>query len=170
MKTILIISATSGTNFRLAENIKKTIDENGKFNSKILNLEILDLPIFNPSNIKKKQKDNLESIVSLTDSILDCCAFVLCIPEYNGNTPPVFSNAIAWVSVTTDYWKDGFSNKCVLVCSSSGGVAKKLQIALKNQMEHLGCTVFKKNIIINSNNDFKTINANNIINEFIKVL
>ena len=170
MKTILIISATSATNFHLAENIMKTINKNEKFNSEILNLENIKLPIFNPSTFKKNQKDNLELIVSLTDRILDSYAFVLCIPEYNGNTPPVFSNTIAWVSVTTNYWKDGFNNKNVLIGSSSGGTADKLQIALRNQMEHLGCIVFGKSIIVNSNNDFKSINAKNIINEFIKVL
>jgi len=170
MKNILIISATSNSNFTLAKKISELINEIGTLKSEIINIEKIMLPVFNPSTIDIDKKNNFKSIVALTDRIVKTDAFVLCIPEYNGNIPPVFANVIAWVSVSTDYWKDGFIDKYTLIASSSGGEAQKLQISLKNQMEHLGCKVYNKNIIINSRNSFESTQGKNILNEFIKVL
>ena len=61
-------------------------------------------------------------------------------------------------------------NKNVFVASSSGGNAERYQIAMKNQLKHIGCNVFKKTIIVNSSKPIDENIAKKYINEFIKLL
>ncbi len=169
MKKILFISATSNTNLTLAKELSKNINLK-LFNIKIMNLEKYNLPIYNPSSFIKDKKDHIDTISKLTNIIVSADAFVVCAPEYNGNVPPVLTNAIAWISSMTDYWKDAFKNKHIFIASSSGGDAKRFKIAIKNQLMHIGCIVFEKTIIINSNSKLDHKLAKKYINEFIKLL
>ena len=169
MKKILIISATSGSNFKLGKEIISYIDSN-RYQVKIINLEDFILPLFNPSTFEKDKKIHYSKIIKLTDMMVEASAFILCSPEYNGNVPPVVSNAIAWISTTTDYWKDAFKDKNIFISSSSGGEAKKFQIAMENQLNHLGSIVYQKKIIVNSNHINNHNISKKIINDFIKLL
>ena len=170
MKKILFISATSNTNLKLADDLCNIFKNISSCSTEILNIEKYKLPLFNPSTLEIDKANSLKDIVTITDKMISSDAFIICAPEYNGNVPPVLSNAIAWISVSTNYWKDGFKNKYFLIGSSSGGDAKKYQIALKSQLEHLGGIVFEKNIIINNNKIFDKGYSKNIIKEFLKVL
>ena len=170
MKKILFISATSNSNLKLAHNLSNIFKNLSLFNMEIINIEKYKLPLFNPSTLDEDKKNNLNKIIKITDKMVSSDAFVICSPEYNGNVPPVLSNAIAWISVTTDYWKDAFKDKHIFITSSSGGEAIKFKISIKNQLEHLGSIVFKKNITVNEKNRFNKSYSKNIIQEFIKVL
>ena len=170
MKKVLLISSTSNSNLKLAHKLSNIFKNLSSFNVEVVNIEKYQLPLFNPSRLDEDKKNNLNKIIKITDQMVSADAFVICTPEYNGNVPPVLSNAIAWISVTTSYWKDGFKNKLVLIASSSGGEAEKMQISLSNQMNYLGSVVFKQKIIINSKSLYDKEKSKNIINEFIKVL
>ena len=123
------------------------------------------------NNVRSKMEENsFDAIRSLTDKMVESVSYCICAPEYNGSIPPVVTNAIAWISVTTDYWKDAFRNKHALIGSSSGGPATKYQDAIKNQLIHLGSIVYKENIIINSSNNFDKTKSKKIINQFINLL
>jgi len=169
MINVIIVSATSGTNLKLSKDILKLLD-NKKFEVKILNIEHVGLPLFNPSTIEKDKKKYEEKIKSITNNIVWSNGIIFCAPEYNGNVPPVLSNAIAWISVTTSYWRDGFKDKHCLVTSSSGGSAKRFQQSMHSQLEHLGANVFEKKIIINSSNKLINIDQENDLKEFLKLL
>ena len=121
MKKILFISATSNTNLKLADNLCNIFKNISSCSTEILNIEKYKLPLFNPSTLEIDKADNLKDIITITDKMISSDAFIICAPEYNGNVPPVLSNAIAWISVSTNYWKDGFKNKYFLIGSSSGG-------------------------------------------------
>ena len=41
--------------------------------------------------------------------------------DLEGGSAPILTNAITWISVTTDYWRDAFSNKIGLIATHSGG-------------------------------------------------
>ena len=58
-------------------------------------------------------------------------------------------------SVSTKNWRDGFINKVSLVASNSGGSANKFNIAMKNQLEHLGSVVFPRFVCVNDENPLK---------------
>ena len=56
-------------------------------------------------------------INGLCEKVINASGFVFCGPEYNGGSAPILTNAITWISVTTDYWRDAFSNKIGLKTS-----------------------------------------------------
>ena len=169
MKKILFISATSNTNLTLSKQLSRFVD-NSLNKIKIINLEEFNLPIYNPSTFSKDKTNNINNIKKLTDIMVSSDAYIICAPEYNGNVPPVVSNAIAWISSSTDYWKDAFKNKNVFIASSSGGPAKNFQASMKSQLTHIGSIVFDKTIIVNSKSKLDNCVAKKYINEFIKLL
>tara|TARA_Y100000588_G_C13823976_1_gene740611 strand:- start:90 stop:599 length:510 start_codon:yes stop_codon:yes gene_type:complete len=169
MINLLIISATSQTNLSLANRIAKIVD-NDKYIINIMNIEEYELPLFNPSRIEKDKKKFAESIEEITNQIVQSDGVVICAPEYNGNVPPVLSNAIAWISVTTSYWKDGFKEKDFFIASSSGGKAVRFFHSMQSQLEHLGGKVFDKKIIITSSENKITTNSKNDLKDFLKLL
>ena len=168
MKKILIISATSKTNFILAKQIKNIIDQNNILSTLIV-LEDLNLPLYSEKNHKCDSLAN-EAINRITDKLINADALILCAPEYNGSIPPIVTNMIAWISVTTDYWKDGFNNKFGFIGTSSGGEGKKFFKSIRLQLEHLGMTVFNKTIVVNTNKPFNEDNAINILKQFISII
>ena len=169
MKKILIISATGNSNYSLAENFLSCINTEKCF-VEIVNLETFNLPLFIPTKFDHDKKAHISDIIKLTNLMVDSDGFILCAPEYNGNIPPVVSNAIAWISTSTDYWKDAFKGKCFFIASSSGGPAEKFQISMENQLVHLGGIVFNQKIIINSKNKININIIKKNINDFIKLL
>jgi len=168
MKKILILSATGNTNYTLAKNILKII--NDKTNVELKNLEEFNLPIFYSSTYEKNKVKYFNEIELLTKMMTNADGLIFCSPEYNGSIPPIVTNAIAWISVTTDYWRDGFNNKVGLIATSSGGNASKLVIALKNQLEHLGMVVMPRSINVSSNSKFNLESAEKILAQFIKLI
>ena len=136
----------------------------------VINLENYDLPLFVSSTFDKDKEAHMANIIKLTNSMVEADGFILCSPEYNGNIPPIVSNAIAWISTSTDYWRDAFKGKNFFIASSSGGPAQKFQISMENQLIHLGGIVFDRKIIINSKNRINPNMTKKIINDFIKLL
>ena len=140
MKKVLIITATSFSNYDLSINMKSILEKHS-VDCDILNLETYDLPLFKAGNYENQKdaiKDSLDEIVG---KLIISKGLIFSAPEYNGSIPPIVTNFIAWISVTTNHWRDGFKDKFGLVASSSGGEAIKYNVAMKNQLEHLGVIV-----------------------------
>ena len=138
MTKILIISATSGNNLTLAEKIKDLFDiETG-----IISLEDYQLPLYTP-----KVKLNNQNIVNdLCNKVTEASGFVFCGPEYNGGSAPILTNALTWVSVTTNYWRDAFNEKIGLLASHSGGGGDSFLMTFRKQLEFLGVIVYPRSI------------------------
>ena len=85
-------------------------------------------------DIKKQNKDTVNK---LSKYFIETDGIIICAPEYNGSIPPIIVNAIAWISVTTDNWRDGFNNKIALICTSSGGPGIKFLSSMRLQLEQL---------------------------------
>jgi len=109
-------------------------------------------------------------IKTITDEIVQANGLIICAPEYNGGTPPILTNAISWISVTTDYWRDAFNDKIAIIATNSGGPAVKFNISLKNQLEHLGMIVMPQYISVTSNNPLNDEVAGKKIKQFLKHL
>ena len=167
MKNILIISATSKTNLSLANKIKLILDKEKK-DTHILNLDKIKLPLYTESNYNNVSKTVENQIKNITLNFIESNALVICAPEYNGSIPPIITNVIAWISVSTKYWKDGFNNKNALITTSSGGEGMKFCKSMKIQLEHLGMIVFKEFISTNNNNPFDKKKSSKILKQFIK--
>ena len=170
MIKILIISATSKTNLKLSEDIKEILSTQNDVKSSILNLDTLDLPLYSESNYnsnKKKVKGVVDNIIA---KFINVDGIIVCGPEYNGSIPPIISNAIAWISTTTDSWRDSFIDKIALIGTHSGGGGDKFFRSMKTQLEHLGSVVMPRGINVNNSSPLKKDSAKKILKQFINLI
>ncbi len=158
MKNIIIISATSGNNLILAKRIGELVE----FKSKIISLEDYQLPLYTG----KFELENKTMIKDLCQNIINADGFIFCGPEYNGGSAPILTNAITWISVTTDHWKDAFKNKIGLIATHSGGNGESFLLTFRHQLEFLGVVVYPESIIVNKTNPFDVNMTKKIIKGF----
>ena len=169
MKNVLIISATLNTNYTLAKDIEKIL-LNLNVKVTIVSLEDYSLPLYTAKNSKIVNENGIEKIENLTKHLINNQGIIVCGPEYNGSIPPIITNAISWISTSTDYWRDGFLNKIALVATSSGGPGNKFLTSMKMQLEHLGAIVMPRFINISSSLPLKKDSAEKILKQFINLL
>ena len=169
MKNILIVSSTLKNNYKLAQELENLLkDLNVK--TTLISLENYILPLYTDKIFEKKKNDYKNTVEELTKLFVNNKGLIICGPEYNGSTPPILNNAIAWISVSTDYWKDAFNNKIALVATASGGPGTKFISTIKLQLEHLGCTVMPQSISANKSKPLKQHATKKNLNKFISLL
>jgi len=169
MNKVLIVSATKNSNYKLALEIEKIlIDLNTSV--KVISLEDFNLPLYTEASYDNNKLKYLETVESLTANFINSNAIIICAPEYNGTIPPIVTNSICWISVSTDYWRDAFKNKIAFVATSSGGPGKKFIIAMKLQLEHLGANVPLEYLSVNNSTPLKKDSAKKILKQFINLI
>ena len=168
MKNLLIISSTPFSNLDLSEEIKSYIQDKKNINGEILNLETYDLPLFTPSlEIMIKEKGAYpEEIEVIKKHLISSDAIIWCGPEYNGGVSPIITNMIAWVSRTSENWKEGFDGKHTLICSSSGGNGKSFVKGFSIQLSYLGAQVMNESIIKTKKNGLNSEQFNQTLDKF----
>ena len=162
MKKIMIVSATSGNNLDLAKNIGELFD----LENEIISLEDYQLPLYTG----KFKLDNQAIINNLCEKVINANGFVFCGPEYNGGSAPILTNAITWISVTTDYWRDAFLDKIGLIATHSGGNGNSFLSTFRQQLEFMGVIVYPRSIIVNKSKEFNVESSKKIIDRFQKLL
>ena len=166
MGKILIVSATRKTNYILAKNLEQILLGLG-VKVTVISLEDYVLPLYTDSIYQDKKNEYFDVVKDLTKQFMAHKGLIICGPEYNGSTPPIITNAIAWISVSTDYWKDAFIDKVSLIASCSGGPGTKFISNMRIQLEHLGALVMPSSINVNSRNPLKEDSAKKILKQFI---
>ncbi|HJL59679.1 MAG TPA: NAD(P)H-dependent oxidoreductase, partial [Candidatus Thalassarchaeaceae archaeon] len=96
MAFILMITATSGTNYELAEMFSSNATEKGH-TAKIIDLAEMNLPMFTIA--RSKDSEQVPDLSDLISTMMKADAWVVLAPEYNGVMPPTLNNAIAWMSM-----------------------------------------------------------------------
>ena len=162
MKKILIVSATSGSNLILANKISELFEVK---NEKIT-LEDYELPLYS----RKIKLEDQAIINDLCEKVINANGFVFCGPEYNGGSAPILTNAITWISVTTDYWRDAFSDKIGLIATHSGGNGNSFLSTFRQQLEFMGVIVYPRSIKVNKSREFDIESSKKIIKRFQKLL
>ena len=162
MKKILIISATSGNNLDLANDIRKLLS----LDSEVISLEDYELPLYTG----KVKLDNQTIINKLCDKVVDASGFIFCGPEYNGGSTPMLINAITWISVTTEHWRDSFSDKIGLIATHSGGDGNSFLSTFRQQLEFMGVVVYPRSIKVNKSKAFMPESCKKIITSFERLL
>ena len=159
---ILIISVTAGKNFTLAKKIQDLFDiETG-----IISLEDYQLPLYTP----KVKLNNHNIVDDLCNKVTEASGFVFCGPEYNGGSAPILTNAITWISVKSEYWRDAFNGKFALIGTHSGGSGNRFLTAFRSQLEYMGTVVMPKTISVNKNKEFNKESAERTIQSLIDLL
>jgi len=168
MKNLLIISSTPFSNLDLSQEIKSYVQEKKNINCEILNLETYNLPLFTPSlEIMIKEKGSYpEEIEIIKERLISSDAIIWCSPEYNGGVSPILTNMIAWVSRTSENWKEGFDGKNTLICSSSGGNGKSFVKGFSIQLSYLGAQVMNESIIKTKKSGLNVEQFNKTLDKF----
>jgi len=169
MKKVLIISATLKNNYKLAENIENLLKELD-VQTTLISLENYNLPVYTDDIFEKRNTKYKSTVESLTKEFINNKGLIIFGPEYNGSTPPILNNAIAWISTSTDYWRDAFNDKIALVGTSSGGPGTKFIATMKMQLEHLGCIVMPRAISSNKSNPLNIDSTKKNLQKFIDLL
>jgi len=161
MKKILIISATSGNNLDLANDIRKLL----RIDNELISLEDYQLPLYTG----KVKIDNQTIVNKLCNKVVDASGFIFCGPEYNGGSTPILINAITWISVTTEHWRDSFSDKIGLIATHSGGGGSSFLSTFRQQLEFMGVVVYPRSIKVNKSKEFNAESCKKIITSFEKL-
>ncbi|MCP4911577.1 MAG: NAD(P)H-dependent oxidoreductase [Oligoflexia bacterium] len=168
MKKVLIISATSGNNLKLANAIKEVGTKIEGVDWEVVNLEDFDLPVYtSPGEGKGIPADALK----LTDMFTSCAGYLVLAPEYNGSIPPIVTNAVAWISRSgNEDWRASFNGKFAVVGTHSGGGGLKVCQAMRAQFEHLGSVVLPRNILTNYQKQMNPESVETILTQFAQYL
>ena len=162
IKKIVIISATSRNNLVLTKKIALLFN----LKNEIITLEDYNLPLYDSKVVLKDSS----KINDLCKKIISADGFVFCGPEYNGGSAPILTNAITWISVSTNHWRDAFLDKKGLVATHSGSGGDSFLSTFKQQLEFMGVTVYPKSIKVNKHKDFDVNLSKSIIQKFEKTL
>ena len=165
MKNILIVSATSGNNYKLAQEIE-SLFKTKKANCKLIKLDDFSIPLYKP---ELEETTNNEDISKIDGLFQNADGFIFCAPEYNGTIPPILTNAIAWISVKTSNWRGAFNGKSALICTHSGGIGSNFKNSLRIQLNHLGVIVLPRTISKTDDLPFKPDSASDIIDQLISI-
>ena len=95
----------------------------------------------------------------LCKKVIEASGFIFCGPEYNGGSAPILTNAITWISVTTDHWRDSFSDKIGLIATHSGGDGSCFLSTFRQQLEFMGVVVYPRSIKVNKSKEFNVNQA-----------
>ena len=165
MKNILLISATSGNNYNLAKEIEVLVTTKD-INYKLIKLDDFSIPLYNP---KIEHTTNSKDISKLDNLFQDADGFIFCAPEYNGSSPPILTNVIAWLSVKTENWRGAFNGKTALICTHSGGAGNNFINSLRIQLNHLGVIVLPRAISKSDDSPLKEESISKILDQLVSI-
>ncbi len=159
------MSASDGENLKLA---KRFVDMGKQLqvNPELLDLTTLDLPLFSPK--KHAELGATSTIQNLQEQMYSHSHWVICAPEYNGSIPPVLTNAIAWLSVQGEDFRNLFNGRPIAMASFSGGCCIELLISMRIQLTHLGAQVVGRQLASNSQNPAKDESIKDILQRLIQ--
>ena len=150
MARFLIITATSGTNYELAEMFSATAESKGH-DAKIIDLSELDLPLFTVA--RSKNPEETPDISELIQTMTDSDAWIVLAPEYNGSYPPTLNNAIAWMSLDWQSFRTMCTGKPVGLGTHRGGGGTHVIMAMRQQFSFIGADVMGRSCVSGKNKD-----------------
>lgn len=145
---ITIITASEVKNLELAKKFELTLKTLGE-TVHVLNLVELNLPLYTTrSEELHKGEDLLKDYLAILNASE---GFVFIAPEYNGSTPPVFSNFLAWLSRSSKDWRMCLNGKPAVIATFSGGGGNHVLAAMRSQLAFIGMNVLGRQILTHSN-------------------
>ena len=164
-KKLLIITASDGENLKLAQRFMAVSKQLNTI-PELLDLTNLDLPLFTP---KKHAELGVSPVIkNLHKQMCSHEYWVICAPEYNGSIPPVLTNAIAWLSVQEEDFRELFNGRPIAMASFSGGGCMELLISMRIQLTHLGAQVVGRQLASNSRSPAKDESIKDILQRLLQ--
>ena len=163
---LLVCSATPDKNLILAQRVVDVAQAQG-LSSECLELSSLEFPLYGSGDERKPTPEHLNRCV---DAFRRAQGFVFCAPEYNGSIPPVFTNAITWLSVETDDFRALFNDKPGVIATHSGGGGQKVLISMRIHLSHLGVNVLGRELAGNNQKPVADTSINDAVSRLGKQL
>lgn len=146
-KKILIVTASEVKNLELAQKFQDQLKLLGN-EALILRIVELNLPLYNSAaDANHNAKDLLGKWLP---ELQAAQGFVFLAPEYNGSTPPVFNNFLAWVSRSSKDWRECFNNKTAAIGTFSGGGGQHVLTSMRSQLAFIGMNVLGRQVLAHS--------------------
>jgi len=165
---LLVITASSGANRALAEQIIELAGQRSvPLNAELLDLTLLPLPLYNPRH--HAEQGIPAAAVALNLELKRAPRWLICAPEYNGSIPPVFSSAVAWLSVQGEDFRSLFNRRPIALASHSGGPGLEMLGALRIQLAHLGATVVGRQLRTNRDTPAQTASITDLIDRLLSL-
>lgn len=163
---IVIITASEIKNLELAQKFKQCLLD-GHCNAEIINLVELDLPLYSSRN---ESKYNAQTILERQLPVISAAnGFVFIAPEYNGSTPPVFNNFLAWLSRSSKDWRMYLNGKPSIIATYSGGGGHHVLHAMRTQLSFIGMNVLGRQILTHSSKALDEVSLKSVSQELIKI-
>ena len=150
MVRFLIVTATSGTNYELAEMFSTSAEAKGH-DVEIIDLSELDLPLFTVA--RSKDPRQTPDVSGLIQKMTDSDAWIVLAPEYNGSYPPTLNNAIAWMSLDWQSFRTMCTGKPVGLGTHSGGGGTHVIMAMRQQFSFIGADVMGRACVSGKNKE-----------------
>lgn len=162
---VTIVTASEVKNLELAKNFQATLENLGATVS-FINLLDLDLPLYTSRTEQLHKgdvllKDHLETFTKTQ-------GFVFIAPEYNGSTPPVFTNFLAWLSRSSKDWRSFLNGKPAVIATYSGGGGNHVLMAMRSQLAFIGMNVLGRQILTHSNKALDEKSLTTVSQELVK--
>lgn len=165
-KNITIITASEIKNLELAKKFQESFTEQGAVAS-IINLVELDLPLYSSrTESKYKGEDLLKTELSV---IAKASGFVFIAPEYNGSTPPVFNNFLAWLSRSSSDWRQYLNGRPAAIATFSGGGGFNVLLAMRTQLSFIGMNVLGRQILTHSSKSLDDKSLKSVAQELLRL-
>ena len=166
MKKIIIVLASELKNLELANKVREEIALQG-CESTIIKLVDLDLPLY--SSRAEKTHNPAELLAKEIPLIQEASGFVFIAPEYNGSTPPIFSNFLAWVSRSTKNWRELLNGKPAALGTYSGGAGFNVLLAMRQQLSYVGMNIVGRSLQFHSKYDFNEVDIKAVVTQLLKL-
>lgn len=164
---ILIVTASDGKNLDLANTL---LDISGEFegNFEVIKFSDYELPVY--TTAEEEKNGTPKAAVELTEKFLTADGFVFVAPEYNGSVPPIFLNAMAWISRSgNEDWRAAFNEKPAVVATHSGGGGQHVLMAMHAQLAFIGCNVIGRQIHTHYSKQLNPDTAKNVLGQLTKL-
>ena len=163
---LLVITASNGENLKLAERFIRAGQKLGA-KSELLDLTTLELPLYNPRTHKEKGIPPLAEKLNM--QMASMSHWVICAPEYNGSMPPVFTSALAWLSVQEENFRYLFNGRPIAIATFSGGGGMELLLSMRIQLTHLGAQVVGRQLMSNHNKPAKDESIDDLLSRLMQM-
>jgi len=158
---LLICSASSGKNRQLAFQLAELAESIG-LAADVLDLTEDALPLFTPN---REAAGVPEAFAAIEARFKRATGMLFCAPEYNGSIPPSLTNAIAWLSTSTDDFRALFNGRPVAIATHSGGGGQKVLMAMRIQLAHLGSNVLGRELLTRKNKPLNEASARVVLSQ-----
>lgn len=162
---ILIVTASEKKNLELATKFNHVLQNIGE-DVEILNLLELDLPLYTSRSEEKFIASEL--LGQHYDKIKEAKGFVFIAPEYNGSTPPVFNNFLAWLSRASKDWREHLNGKSAVIATFSGGGGFHVLQAMRSQLAFIGMNILGRQILTHMNKPLDEKSLQKVCEELVK--